>query len=184
MTNCLHGGNRVERNAGYLMVAHAVTKWRLVATPERDDFSSKRHPALAICLRTIFSESRVPSRIASGAGFSESCFSPGFEDGGRAGISPIAPEGFRRARFCDREGPRAQTGFPAALEANGSKGRALRLRERENSGRCSWTLLVLRSSSLLAQWPRAVDCLSRITAEAERTRKIGVPPPRYGSACR
>ena len=42
------------------MIVRAITKWRLVATLERDDFSSKRHLALAICLRMIFSENRVP----------------------------------------------------------------------------------------------------------------------------
>jgi hypothetical protein len=37
---------------------------------------------------------------------------------------------------------------------------------------------VLRSSSLLAQWPAGGDCPGRIAAEAERTSKIGVPPVR------
>jgi hypothetical protein len=41
------------------MVAHAITKRRLVATLEQADFSSKHHPALAICLRMVFSENRV-----------------------------------------------------------------------------------------------------------------------------
>jgi hypothetical protein len=36
---------------------------------ERDDFSSKRHPALAYCRSMIFSENRWPPRIKSGAGF-------------------------------------------------------------------------------------------------------------------
>ena len=38
------------------MIVRAITKWRLVATLERDGFSSKRHLALAICLRMIFFE--------------------------------------------------------------------------------------------------------------------------------
>jgi hypothetical protein len=42
------------------MIVRAITKWRLVAALERDDFSSRRHLALAICLRMIFSENRVP----------------------------------------------------------------------------------------------------------------------------
>jgi hypothetical protein len=42
------------------MIVRAITKWRLVATLERDGFSSKRHLALAICLRMIFFENRVP----------------------------------------------------------------------------------------------------------------------------
>ena len=42
------------------MIVRAITKWRLVATLERDGFSSKRHLALATCLRMIFSENRVP----------------------------------------------------------------------------------------------------------------------------
>jgi hypothetical protein len=37
---------------------------------------------------------------------------------------------------------------------------------------------VLRSSSLLAQWPAGGDCPGRIAAEAERTSKIRVPPVR------
>jgi hypothetical protein len=36
---------------------------------DRDDFSSKRHPALAYCRSTIFPENRYPPRIKSGAGF-------------------------------------------------------------------------------------------------------------------
>jgi hypothetical protein len=42
------------------MIVRAITKWRLVAALERDDFSSKRHLALAICLRMIFFENRAP----------------------------------------------------------------------------------------------------------------------------
>jgi len=42
------------------MIVRAITKWRLVATLEWDGFSSKRHLALATCLRMIFSENRVP----------------------------------------------------------------------------------------------------------------------------
>src|SRR5262249_35517689 len=45
--------------------------WVITAEPERDDFSSNRHPALAFWWSMIFSENRYPPRIKSGAGFFE-----------------------------------------------------------------------------------------------------------------
>src|SRR5262249_37653566 len=103
------------------MVGTASTKRRLVATPNArrlvfETSSCARHP----CAHDP-PETGRPHRVkARGSAFwdhvlpmSYPCpthvlthvLTHGFEDGGRARISPVAPVGFRRVRFCDRERP-------------------------------------------------------------------------------
>jgi hypothetical protein len=48
------------RNRRDVDARFAATRRVMPETPERDDFSSNRHPALSFCLSMIFSENRCP----------------------------------------------------------------------------------------------------------------------------
>src|SRR6185437_17036271 len=98
MTNCLRRDklpsqtNLVVRNAGYLMVRSAITKRRLVATltAGRLVFETSSRSS-----RPFAHDLPETGRLLPGQSprvcFSAPCPTHGFEDGGHARISPVAP---------------------------------------------------------------------------------------------